>query len=453
MRPQERGQGDLARVWLIALAALAAISLPNLADPMIRHDDFPALLAQPEGFWAKTLHEGRWLNYLWHLRGLVTPSWLNFALYQALWALVAACAAVQVAGRGAPLPAAALTALLILVAPPATLISLWFNTLIPGLALVALYAWLGTWARPRAMLALMPVFVVLSFMAYTTYPLLVLTLCLISRRARGPRDLAVVLALFAASFAGAVLAVYTLNLAVHGVFGVPLADWRQASPASDLAGLRANLPLLGTSLAGLAEKASFGFAPMVWLHIGLFAASAAVLLRRVPGEAVYLLAGLAVGLALVAVQVLKMGALVPPRGFLFVWLIHALMAGRAVQLLAAGAALRLLRGAVLLVVGSYGLQTFVQYTTYRGWQAETRALVAQAAGADRVEVSGDVLALRSARAAFVQTPAALGYRFAQLGGGAVVLCTPERAANACTGDGLRVEIGGGTARLAASDPL
>lgn len=431
----------LAQVWLITLAALAAMSLPNLADPMIRYDDFPALLAEPSGFWAKTLHEGRWVNYLWHLREVVTPSWLNFALYQALWALFAACVAVLCAGR--VLGAAAVIAILIVIAPPATLISLWFNTLIPGLALVVLYAWIGVAAPQRVTLWLMPVFVVVSFMAYTTYPLLILLVCLLARDTPHRfRDLMVRVMLFGVSFAGAVLAVYTLNYVVHGVFGVPLAAWREAVPASDLAGVKANLPLLWDSLAQLGDKASFGFAPMIWFHLVLFTLSAAILLRYVRGEALYLLAGLAVGLALVTVQILKMGAVVPPRGFIFVWVVYAAVAGRAVQILAAQSggelALRMMRNAVFLVIGSYALQTFLQYGTYRAWQAETRAVAERLPHMDMpVLVSVDALDADSAQAAFVQDPRALSYRITQITGLPAAVCAaPEcRADIAVTPDG------------------
>ncbi|MEL6435067.1 MAG: hypothetical protein AAFQ28_14845, partial [Pseudomonadota bacterium] len=66
----------------VALLAVFCVSLPNLADPMIRFDDYPAYFADPTHFYMKTLSEGRWVNYWWHLRGFVTPSWANFALYQ-----------------------------------------------------------------------------------------------------------------------------------------------------------------------------------------------------------------------------------------------------------------------------------------------------------------------------------------------------------------------------------
>lgn len=83
------GFGAGAVFWL-CLAAIFGMSLPNLIDPMIRYDDYPALFAEGDLFWEKTLNEGRWVNYIWHLREIVTPAWLNFAIYQAFWALFAA---------------------------------------------------------------------------------------------------------------------------------------------------------------------------------------------------------------------------------------------------------------------------------------------------------------------------------------------------------------------------
>lgn len=154
------------------------MSLPNILDPMIRYDDYPALFAEGDLFWEKTLNEGRWVNYLWHLRGIVTPAWLNFGAYQALWALFAAATATVVMRHSGFTFLKATLALLILVSPSALLISLWFNTLLPGLALVALFSLLACKLSSRNINLLLPIFVVLTFMAYTTYPLLLLVICL-----------------------------------------------------------------------------------------------------------------------------------------------------------------------------------------------------------------------------------------------------------------------------------
>ncbi|MEP4195348.1 MAG: hypothetical protein ABJL99_06895 [Aliishimia sp.] len=430
---QSRLEGDtttpnILRLWptfIVALLAAAVISAPNLLDPMMRYDDFPALLVEPSGFWAKTLHEGRWVNYLWHLRGVVTPSWLNFAAYQMLWALFAASIAVAALGRHGSPWFCGVMAMAILVAPPATLISLWFNTLIPGLALVASYAALGCRLAPQTHRALLPIFVILSFMAYTTYPLLLLAVCLVRSQDRSLRDLLGLLALFTISFAAAVLVVYTLNLQVHGVFGVPLADWRDASPAQDIDGMLANLPLVWTSFSDLMVRSSFGFAPAIVFHLGFLVVATFVVLRRAPLEALYLHAGLWVGMGLAVVQILKMGAIVPPRGFIFAWVFYAIVISRAAQILSqnVGMSGRMARNGVLLIVGSYLLQTFQQYSTYRAWQSDSRAIAQVASTIEgAVFVLGDPLKMVSAKGAFVQDARALSYRIQQISGKDAIMC-------------------------------
>ncbi|MFZ7091440.1 hypothetical protein [Primorskyibacter sp. 2E233] len=424
---------------LLSMLAILAISAPNLLDPMIRFDDYPALFADAGAYWHKTKDEGRWLNYLWHLRGITTPAWLNFLLYQLLWSLFAAFLAIaalrDVANRAW---FATVLALLVLVAPSATMISLWFNTLLPGLALIALYAGLGLVVSRRTHLALMVPMTVLTFMAYTTYPLLLLATAITCSKERSLRDLITLLSVFCFSFVLAVLCVYSLNLSIHGVFGVQVADWRNATPGTDWTSLLGNLPLLSESLRDFLSRSSFDFSPMIWFHLTLLTLATGVLLRRVPMEALYLHAGLAMGLALIVVQVLKVGVIAPPRAFIFAWVFYALLVVRAAQLLTdkGGLAGRFVRNAVLLIAGSYLLQTFMQYTTYRDWQSETRALAETVQATEApMAIADDILDLPSARSAFVQNNLALSFRLQQLTGkiipvcvGASGPCCPEIAA-------------------------
>lgn len=436
--PSRTGAGLALRLWpVVAITVVAALvmALPNLHDPFIRFDDFPALLAQPELFWGKTLHEGRWVNYLWHLRGVVTPAWLNFAVYQILWAVLAAALAVAAMGRDGRAWYATVLALFILVAPSATLISLWFNTLIPGLGIVAFYAVLGCRLSPRVHRALLPVFVILSFWAYTTYPLILLAVCLVRTERHSLRDLLGLCVLFVASFAAAILLTYTLNWQVHGVFGVPLDDWRKAAPASDVAGLIANLPILAETLSSMMIKLSFNFTPAAYFHLAMLAGGTLVLIRLAPREALYLHAGLWMGMALMVLQVLKLGVVAPPRAFLFAWIFYAVIVVRATALLgrSPGLADRMARNFTLLIVLSYLVQTFSQYTLYRPWQAETRAMAQAVETADMpVLVYGDVMTLSSAKAVQLLSDKALVFRMEQLTGRTVILCdtTPARCAAA-----------------------
>ena len=52
---------------------------------------------------------------------------------------------------------------------------------------------------------------------------------------------------------------------------------------------------------------------LLYFHLALFCTATLVLLRDAPREALYLHAGLWTGMALVAVQALKLGVTVPPR--------------------------------------------------------------------------------------------------------------------------------------------
>ncbi len=420
---------QLLKAFWVSLLAIFVVSAPNLIDPFIRHDDYPALFGEAELFWSKTLHEGRWLNYFWHLRGIVTPAWLNFAAYQILWALLAVAIAVAAMGRDEhPWFIAALT-LFILGSAPATLISEWFNTLLPGLAVVTLYAVLGCCLSQRSLRALLPPFVIISFWAYPTYSLILLAVCLMRTKNRSFTDLAGLMGLFIASFAAAVLLTYTINWYVHGIFGVPLADWREATPASDIAGMVANLPRVVETFRLLFAITSYNFLPAAYFHIGLLIVATGALIKHAPKEALYLHAGLWAGMALMVLQALKLGVIVPARAFNFAWIYYAIIVVRATALLSKSPNLagRLMRNFTLLVALSCLLQAFLHYVIYHPWQTETRVL------ADRLRlldpaierpllVYGDVMTLNSAQSAHLHRDKALIVRIKKLTGHKVVLC-------------------------------
>ena len=425
-RPEAERQGvRLGRTFLVALIGVLLISLPTITDPLIRHDDYPAFFAEPDAFWPKTLHEGRWVNYLWHLREIVTPAWLNFAIYQALWAVFAASIAVVATGRDGSPWFATVLALIVLVAPPASLIALWFNTLIPGLALVALYAALGWVMSVRAHRALLPLFVTLTFMAYTTYPLLLLAVCLARTDRRSFLDLFGLLSFFAASFILAVLTTFAINWQIHGIFDVPPAEWREGTPAADFGGLIANLPLVTQSIATFFDRATFGFLPALVFHLALFGGATVILFKRAPLEALYLHAGLWMGMALVVVQVLKLGVITPPRAFIFAWVIYALIIPRAAIILRRDGAdpRQLARKAILLIAAFYLPLTFMQFSTHRDWQSDTRAIAERAPAAQgQVFLTGKVSEMESAHKAFIQTEIALLERIRQLTGRTAIFC-------------------------------
>lgn len=454
----DSGRGSVS-VWplrsVLALAgmtylALLLVSAPQLADPFLRHDDYPALLAAPSGFYEKTLLEGRWLNYWWHLRGFVSPPWLNFAVYQLFWAVFCASAAVLACGRDAPRRYVFLLSLLIMLATPALLISLWFNTLLPGLGLVALYALISTQVSQRLMLWLLFAFVPLTLMAYTTYPLLLFSLCLLrAGQSRSLRNLSVQICLFGASFALGMLTIYSLNWFEHGIFGVPMAEWRNPSPATDLASLMKNLRLAGAAFAKAAQASAFGYTPLALAYGLVLAAVLRVLARHDLLKMLYVLAGFAVGLGLLTLQVVTTGIFLPERATTFAWLLFVAAAVQALILLHRDNApsqrwLRLvLMVIVMAVVGSYMTQTVKQYYSYSGWQRETRAFADElGSGMEPVYVTGDFLALASARAAYVQEPRGLRLRLYYLTGRWVTDCgeKPEECPEITPYSGARPQI-------------
>ena len=456
-----RGGFDLKAVFLLCIAAIGAMSLPNLLDPMIRYDDYPALFAEGDLFWEKTLNEGRWVNYLWHLRSIVTPAWLNFGAYQALWALFAAATATVVMRQNGFTFFKATLALLILVSPSALLISLWFNTLLPGLALVALFSLLACKLSYRSINLLLPIFVVLTFMAYTTYPLLLLVICLYRQDNRSLPKLIALLAFFTASFIAAILLTYTINWSVHGVFGVPLADWRDATPAHNLAELTANLPKLVETFSGFLAKTSFEFYPAQIFHLMMFFGSAVVLTRYEPLEAAYIYAGLFTGLSLITLQVLKLGVTIPPRTFIFARVFYGIAVVRAVEILSAKHVFsgRMAGNAALLIVGSYLLQSYSQYSQYTGWQSQTRGIARQVSATDGpILVDGRPIGTAAALRAGVQSDTAFTFRMQQLTGRDVITCasvssdcSQTAGATSGTNPSYWITTEGGTAKITFAD--
>ena len=418
------GFGHGAVFWL-CLVAIFGMSLPNLIDPMIRYDDYPALFAEGDLFWEKTLNEGRWVNYIWHLREIVTPAWLNFAIYQAFWALFAASLATVVVRQKGLTFFKGTLALLILVSPSALLISLWFNTLLPGLGLVAIFGLLACRVSSRTLNLLLPIFVVATFMAYTTYPLLLLAIILFRQESRPFPKLIGLLALFTISFIVAILITYTINWSVHDIFGVLLAEWREATPAHNLSQLRDNLPKLLETFNAFMTKSSFGFYPAQIFHITLLIGASLVLLRHEPLEALYIYAGLITGITLIVLQVLKLGVAIPARTLIFVWVFYAIAVVRAAEILSIKHAFagRMACNAALLIVGSFLLQSYKQMNQYRDWQFETRQISQQIKGVEgTISVKGQPMLLASAVRGGIQSDVAFQFRMQQLVGSDIVLC-------------------------------
>ena len=430
----DKTTSPLTATILLTFLGVLIVTGVNLLDPMVRHDDFPALLAEPTGYYTKTLYEGRWINYLWHLRGVVTPSWLNYLIYQLSWAIYASCVAHLALGVRGPLWHRVALALLITLGPPALLISLWFNTLVPGLGLVALYAWLCTQLSERASRRLLLVFVPLTLMTYTTYPLFLLVICLVrADTQRSFRDLVGLLALFVASFALGMIAIFTLNQFAHGVFGVPMAPWRNGTPAHDLASALENTRALGVFFYETARVAGFGSMPLAWANLAMLAVASVFVGREDPWRVLYALSALVVGLGLVFVQTVKSGITLPVRVNGFSWAIYAVLLTLMVAQLSRQGGLpeRLCRNLLLFVVLAYMAGSIKQYIIYRAWQGQTWDIAQQiGSGPEPLLVTGTYKSLVEADRAGIQKPRGLRLRLTYLTGRTVFTCEekPERCA-------------------------
>ena len=215
----------LAITFVVTYLSMVFVVTPTyVIDPFIHFDDYPTLYLFKDGYYEKTLTEGRWVNYLWFFRGILTPAWLNFQLFLALWSLFVAASSTLIFRRG-DLRIALILAVFLAHSPQTTLIAGWFNTLIPGLLIMASFTVLALFVTPRTSTRLLWLYVPLSVQAYTPYPFLLFALCLL----RDDRDLTLsdlvwITLTFIGSFILGLLIIYSLNYAVHGVFGVELGE-------------------------------------------------------------------------------------------------------------------------------------------------------------------------------------------------------------------------------------
>ncbi|MEK0165424.1 hypothetical protein VWX35_01590 [Phaeobacter sp. A36a-5a] len=419
----------------VAFFGLLIAAVFQLPDPLIRHDDYPALFGDAETYYVKTLMEGRWVNYLWHLRETLLPSWANYLIYNGFWAVVLGCLAHNALGAGAALWRKGAVALIAGLSAPALLISLWFNTLIPGMAILAIYALATTQLSDRACRWLLVPFVPLALTAYTTYPFFLLALCLTrADTQRSARDLASLLGLFILCFALAMASIYTLNYLFHGVFGIPMAEWRMPKPAHDLASLLANIGLIGDFLGSSASLVSFHFLPLTVFQVALFGWAVWLVGRSDPWRAIYPLAGICLGMGLIFVQTIKTGITLPPRVSGFVWLYYAVLLGLLSQELAARGGVwdRIGRNLLAFVALIYLAFNLLQHRDVTAWQADSRRMADQILPVEGpIYVTGTYLSLPSGKKAGLQHDLSVAFRLTQLTGRDVVICamTPTACAH------------------------
>ena len=416
-------------LWLLLLAGQALAFPGQFADPFIRSDDFPAIFPQPEIYHHKTLTEGRWINWLWMLRSWPTDPVVLQWLFAGAWSLTAALIGVGIARAPGQGPAAALIALAVVTTPQVGFIALWFGTLLPGFAILALWAGVVVLAPRRVaewgLLAVVPVLL----MTHTALPFA--ALAIVAGLARGEPGLCDTIRL-GVIFVGALLLglglVHLINGVFHGVFGIVMPAWREPNPLESMADLRANLSVAAERLlAGLPGHIG-GIPALTAAFAVLVAGAAAALLRAAPGRALAVLMALGLGLAVPAAHMLLKGVPWPFRASLHVHIALVILAGVAYVRLT-GTPARAMVAVLLVGMALFGALVWnnTPGAPGRAYQAETRSLAARIAalgpGDGPVLVTGQSRALPGADV--LQNAVGLRSRLELLTGRRVHLCTPQ----------------------------
>lgn len=415
-----------AAVLLLTVLALIAANWRWIPDPFIRHDDFPALLGY-EHMMTVTLNEGRWLNHWWVARDFFWPHQVNFALYFLGWATFCAAFATAALGPSASLGWRATLAVLMAFSPLHFNIAQWFNTLVPGVWVLALYAVIAMVVRWQVAAALLLVFAPLGFSAYTTYPFLMFGV--LAARHDLPLDRKTYLTLtatFVAAFALAILAAYTLNYLNHGIFNIHPAPWRAPNKLDSLADFQVNLTRLSSLIAPLIKGLGMGYVQVGLLAFWVGILSLYALFRSDPARSGFVITPAVLGLGLLSANAVLTGVVFPVRAAIFFWLAMVYAMVRLGQRIAPGTARQSIALALL-----WSLITFYGYQIdrnirlfYTGWQTLTRELAEQVPpGTTSIRIHGDYSAPPEAKLAQIQSAWGMRMRLEYLTGVPAFDCT------------------------------
>lgn len=418
---------------LLCIAALFLINWPQLFDPFVRHDDFPALLGWTEIAYHKALDEGRWLNYWWQFRPFLWPSQISMYLYNIAWGLFSAAAAVAIMERSDPIWYKGYLALFIAFSVPAFLISYWFNTLLPGIWVITLYSLAVLFLPHRVSLALLVVAVPLSFMAYTTYPFLLLTLILLSNKApKTYTSVAVTLIIFFVSLVLALLSVYTLNYFYHGIFGIPVAEWRGPNEVNSVDDLLLNLTKVKVFLRSIIYTMGGGTISYGLMLLALFAGAWGFLFTRRRMFAVAILMAALAGLAPLILKAMMSGVQVPVRALNWLWILFGVVLTTCgVQFLQSSKRWLSVSRILLMCVLMINLMLIgkTSFMFIPPWQKATRALAQSLPEqVETVYIYGHFLGVNGAADARVQFERGLRLRLNYLTGAEIIMCwkQPDR---------------------------
>jgi hypothetical protein len=236
-------RGDRCGPLFVAVIMIFMVVSRQAIYGFVEHDDYDWLLppGEVQGYatpWQKIHEGGRWIDWVWFLfsRNL-TP-----VLSSVLFILLLSIACWLAAGVMTKRPASALTALTLFFSPMLASVSLWPTVLAPSVMLMtvgfALFSINGSFWFNVAALAVCCYFVIF---AYPPVAMVFVIVFAAGHVSASWKQLAIAALAVAASYALAVLTIFTINLLVHGYFGVVIEPWRRPRPLHSLADLRANI--------------------------------------------------------------------------------------------------------------------------------------------------------------------------------------------------------------------
>lgn len=420
-------------VWLsfLCICVLVVLNFPQVIDPFVRHDDFPGLLGFHEYAYEKALNEGRWLNYWWHLRPVFWPAPVNHFLYLVAWGVFSAATSLAVIDRSAETWPKVYFALFLASSVPAFLISHWFNTLLPGLWVVTLYALSVLFLPHRFALVLLIPAVSLSFMAYTTYPFILLSLVLLSQKApKSMLGVSVSLGMFFVSVALALLSVFTLNFHYHGVFGIPISEWREPTPVRSTADLMVNLEKVKIYLLDGPKFFGGGSPHFGGIQLVSFVAAWIILLRHQSNLAFLVFLAVMGGMVPLLLNFLLSGVVVPSRALGWLWiLVGFTYTSVSISLVQLGGlmakAVRVALLSLLLIQAILILRS--SYFEFPTWQRTTRDIANSIPeNTEAIYIYGNHMDLEGAGGDVdIQSEKGLTWRLTYLTGANAFLCDEE----------------------------
>jgi hypothetical protein len=236
-------RGDRYGPLFVAVIMIFMVVSRQAIYGFVEHDDYDWLipLGEVQGYatpWQKTLEGGRWIDWAWFLFSQnLTP-----VLSSVLFILVLSIACWLAAGVITKRPASVLTALTLFFSPMLASQSLWPTVLAPSVMLMTVG--IALFSINRSFWFNLAALAVCCYFAIFAYPPVAMVLVIVfaaGHVSASWKQLSIAALAVAASYALAVLTIFTLNLFAHGYFGVVIETWRHPRPLHSFADLRTNI--------------------------------------------------------------------------------------------------------------------------------------------------------------------------------------------------------------------